>query len=156
MENNELKFTKLSDVEVIEEVTEEDTVLVVQGGEVKQAPKTQVGGANAYDIVIHFNGEINVANFDLVSGDYATLRDKLISGVQVTGVVTVAYPDADNCIINGAMPIVYIETYADYEDMICIYFFRNGELYRINFTNENNLASVAYERLASSFDVVES
>lgn len=41
----ELKFEKLSDVEVVEEPSEESHVLIVEGGEVKKAPKGAVGGA---------------------------------------------------------------------------------------------------------------
>lgn len=53
-------FKKLANVETIEEVTEEDTVLVVHGGEVKQAPKELVGGAVKPDIVLHADTEMNI------------------------------------------------------------------------------------------------
>lgn len=38
------EFVRLADVPAIEEIKEEDTVLVVQDGDVKRAPKTAVGG----------------------------------------------------------------------------------------------------------------
>ena len=57
-------FKKLANVETIEEVTEEDTVLVVQGGEVKQAPKTQVGGnGEKTDLVLKFTSRTYGGSF---------------------------------------------------------------------------------------------
>lgn len=38
------EFKKLSDVETIEDVNDEDTVLVISGGSVKQVSKEKVGG----------------------------------------------------------------------------------------------------------------
>lgn len=61
-------FKKLAEVETIEEVTEEDTVLVVQGGEVKQAPKTQVGGnGEKTDLVVKFNSNAYASAFENTS-----------------------------------------------------------------------------------------
>ena len=52
----ELKFAKLSEVAVVEEPTEESHVLIVEGGEVKKAPKTAVGGgADKRELMYEWN-----------------------------------------------------------------------------------------------------
>lgn len=46
-------FKKLADAEITEVVNNEDTVLIEQGGEIKRAPKSQIGGGSAeYDLVL--------------------------------------------------------------------------------------------------------
>lgn len=43
-----MEFKRLAEVETVEAVNDGDTVLIEQGGEVKRAPKSQVGGAGGY------------------------------------------------------------------------------------------------------------
>lgn len=78
MENNALEFKKLSDVETAETVNEEDTVLIVQNGEIKQAPKNNVGGGassggvDEYDLVLEYFDTLYI-----MSGSVQAVIDKL-------------------------------------------------------------------------------
>lgn len=71
------EFTRLADVTAIEEVKEEDSVLVVQDGEVKRAPKTAVGGAGGgTTIVITWDGD-GYDDFHAPEGAYETIREMI-------------------------------------------------------------------------------
>lgn len=86
------EFTRLSDVPMTEGVQTEDTVLVVQDGEVKRAPKAAVGGNGGWDAVIDlgadnisggngcafWNGDYD--NAVLIRGDYDIILSKLKAG----------------------------------------------------------------------------
>jgi hypothetical protein len=52
------EFVRLADVPAIEEVKEEDTVLVVQDGDIKRAPKTAVGGSGILTITFIYNDDM--------------------------------------------------------------------------------------------------
>ena len=80
-------FKKLANVETIEEVTEEDTVLVVQGGEVKQAPKTQVGVAIKPDIVLNINNDMSATAETEVENVYEYLKACCENGVMPNMIV---------------------------------------------------------------------
>ena len=68
-------FKRLADVEVTEVVNDEDTVLIEQGGEIKRAPKSQVGGGSAeYDLVL--NG-LAMDRLYIMSGSCEAVLNKL-------------------------------------------------------------------------------
>lgn len=86
-----IEFTRLADVTAIEEVKDEDTVLVVQDGEVKRAPKTAVGGGGEWDAVIDLGEDTLDENFcalwdghygnaKFISGDYNAIMNKFNAG----------------------------------------------------------------------------
>lgn len=83
-----IEFTRLADVTAIEEVKDEDTVLVVQDGEVKRAPKTAVGGAGGgekADLVIRINKPLGLTNttvddIEIVSGSVEAVYTAFESG----------------------------------------------------------------------------
>lgn len=52
-------FVKLSEVTVLEEVSDTASVLVEQNGEIYRAPKTQVGGAGIKTAIIRDSGYLN-------------------------------------------------------------------------------------------------
>ena len=74
------EFKKLSDVEVVAEPLETANVLIEENGVIKKAPKTAVGGAgnDEWDAVIEC-GDLDEGKWcNLISGDFATLRDKIM------------------------------------------------------------------------------
>lgn len=70
------EFKKLSEVEQIETVSDNATVLVEEGGEIKRVPKTEVGGGGAGGYIatltiddlnspaVDFNGVVLSENYD--------------------------------------------------------------------------------------------
>lgn len=85
-----IEFTRLADVTAIEEVKDEDTVLVVQDGEVKRAPKTAVGGASAeWDAVIEWDGVNDT--FVYVSGDYNAVYNKILVDEEIPNIKIKTY-----------------------------------------------------------------
>jgi hypothetical protein len=82
------EFKKLSEVEQIETVSDNATVLVEEGGEIKRVPKTEVGGGGAIKTVI------------IKSSDY----DNAIAGVQT---MAAAAPEATYECINMTFDEAY-------------------------------------------------
>lgn len=67
-------FKKLADAEITEVVNDEDSVLIEQGGEIKRAPKSKVGGGSVeYDLVLQ--GMLN--NLYIMSGSCEAVLNKL-------------------------------------------------------------------------------
>ena len=85
------EFKKLSEVEQIESVSDNATVLVEEGGEIKRVPKTAVGGAGGYVIKLEnaYYGSDDAFWFD---ESYDELYDVLMAG----GSVWVDYTNAGN------------------------------------------------------------
>lgn len=88
-------FVKLSEVAVLEEITDNATVLVEENGEIYRAPKTQVGGAggaDAWDFIIRDTacniiwireyGEIDTSGFVFEKGDADSLMEALLNSNQ--------------------------------------------------------------------------
>lgn len=64
------EFTKLSEVSLIQEVSENTNVLVEENGEIRRVPKTQVGGAGSEpDMVIEIINESTYEIDDVVKDD---------------------------------------------------------------------------------------
>ena len=75
------EFVRLADVPAIEEVKEEDTVLVVQDGDIKRAPKTAVGGSGGWDAIINCADSFDtLENYVFESGNYDTIKAKWDEG----------------------------------------------------------------------------
>lgn len=90
------KFKKLSDVEVVAEPSESANVLIEEGGVIKKAPKTAVGGkvaeegtGNKWDAVIVCRDYIDNYNAELIQGDYSELRDKIMSMTDMPNILVV-------------------------------------------------------------------
>lgn len=49
------EFKNMATVDVVESVADEATVLIEEGGVIKRAPKSEVGGSEKADLVISFN-----------------------------------------------------------------------------------------------------
>lgn len=95
MSNTEkFEFTSLGSVGVVEEVSETATVLIEEGGAIKRAPKSQVGGGSS-----NWDAEIEVDRINYVN--------TLISG---------NYNDIYNKIMNGEAPNIKIKVIAEYAD----------------------------------------
>lgn len=64
-------FVKLSEVTILEEVTDNASVLVEQNGEIYRAPKTQVGGAGSIKTaIIRDSGYLNaIAGLSTMASD---------------------------------------------------------------------------------------
>lgn len=88
-----IEFTRLANVTAIEEVKEEDSVLVVQDGEVKRAPKTAVGGVSE-DVPFYKVIVVNTADNTVISvspGTYEALQNMTNGNHRPTFVNLVLY-----------------------------------------------------------------
>lgn len=76
------EFKKLSEVEQIETASDNATVLVEEGGEIKRVPKKEVGGAGGYYLTLTYsNCEISDENPEILCNEnYDKLYDVLIAG----------------------------------------------------------------------------
>ena len=90
------EFKRLSDVEVVAEPSESANVLIEEGGVIKKAPKTAVGGkvteectGNKWDAVIFCRDYIDNYNAELIQGDYSELREKLMSMTDMPNILVV-------------------------------------------------------------------
>lgn len=94
----EKNFVLLSEVEQIEEVSEEATVLVVDNGVVKQTPKTSVGGSGSFRMLLNMD-ECESSNGAIMC---STNYDELAMALDAGDSVSIIFP-AD---YTGAIPIV--------------------------------------------------
>lgn len=78
------EFKKLSEVEQLETASDNATVLIEEGGDIKRVPKSAVGGAGGYVVTITENSVLD-ADFSnnptvLCSINYDELYDVLMAG----------------------------------------------------------------------------
>jgi hypothetical protein len=64
------EFVRLADVPSVEEIKDSDTVLVVQDGDVKRAPKTAVGGSGGGMLTITFVFNDDLYNPQIIGGSF--------------------------------------------------------------------------------------
>ena len=90
------EFKRLSDVEVVAEPSESANVLIEEGGVIKKAPKTAVGGkvteegtGNKWDAVIVCRDYVDNYNAELIQGDYSELMDKIMSMTDMPNILVV-------------------------------------------------------------------
>lgn len=80
-------FKKLSDVDVVDSPSDTANVLIEEGGVIKKAPKTAIGGVGGdeYDMVIHAMlgdswskvNNIDASDYVISSGTYNDLKSKM-------------------------------------------------------------------------------
>ena len=89
------EFKKLSEVEQIETASDNATVLVEEGGEIKRVPKKEVGGAGGYVIKLA-NSYLDNNGMFCFDESYDELYDVLMAGgsvwVDYTGAPEAASP----------------------------------------------------------------
>lgn len=90
---NAYGFKDIATVDVTELVSESSHVLIEDGGVIKRAPKSQVGGAQNWDVEMEI--------------DYYNYKSTLISG---------NYNDVYNKIMNGELPNIKLKVFYEYED----------------------------------------
>lgn len=97
------EFKKLSEVEQLESASDNATVLIEEGGEIKRVPKKEVGGAGGYFLTLsESNCEVDWDNMGvLCSENYDGLYDVLIAGGSAW---------LDFAFMDGAPPV---KTYVD-------------------------------------------
>lgn len=86
------EFKKLSEVELIEEVSDGATVLVEDGGEIKRVPKSEVGGASAVVIEMAVD-ENNDPTFSCNTVTFEAMKESIVSGIPMLTVVRGSMPD---------------------------------------------------------------
>ena len=75
------EFKKLSEVEMLESTSDNTTVLVEEGGEIKRVAKSKVGGAGGYVVTVTMNDlEMSMDDMLFVSENYDALYDVLNAG----------------------------------------------------------------------------
>lgn len=78
------EFKKLSEVNVLEEVSDTASVLVEQNGEIYRAPKTQVGGAGGYMLITLTHNNSYVDNYVMHCDiNYDEMYEALLAGSSV-------------------------------------------------------------------------
>lgn len=97
------EFKKLSEVEQLETASDNATVLVEEGGDIKRVPKKEVGGAGGYVIKLA-NSYLDDNDMYCFDESYDELYDVLMAG----GSVWVDYTDAPQ----GAAPTSTLATSA--------------------------------------------
>lgn len=95
------EFKKLSEVEQIETASDNATVLVEEGGDIKRVPKKEVGGAGGYVIKLA-NSYLDDNGMFCFNESYDELYDVLMAG----GSVWVDYTDAPQ----GSVPTSTLAT----------------------------------------------
>lgn len=144
-----IEFTRLADVTAIEEVKEEDSVLVVQDGEVKRAPKTAVGGAGGggFDLLVSRKyvekkqGEI----ITLIVGDYTKILQKVQNAEPVFAALSTAYVPDSNIPPELRFFIFNEITKTDNDGKDAIYFY---DYYQSNYCylySDNTVESGSYD-----------
>ena len=130
-----MEFKKLSDVEVVEAVSDAANVQIEENGVIKKAPKTQVGGAGGteYDAIIELiegtSGYFD--SMELVLGSYQSLKQKIMENKFPE--VLIKY--ADGTAVTGVMKpssvcLLFIDDqYVIRFDFICYYNHRDIILY---------------------------
>lgn len=88
------EFKKLSEVEQIETASDNATVLIEEGGDIKRVPKSAVGGAGGYIIKLE-NSYIDDNGMYCFDESYDELYDVLVAGGSVWVDYTNA-PEASN------------------------------------------------------------
>lgn len=74
------EFKKLSEVEVLETSSDNATVLVEEGGDIKRVPKKEVGGAGGYILALS-ESNCEIGNGEILCHvNYDELYDVLIAG----------------------------------------------------------------------------
>lgn len=96
------EFKKLSEVEQIEAASDNATVLIEEGGDIKRVPKSAVGGAGGYVVVItenDLNNPIVSFNGIVVSANYDELYDVLYAGGSAWVDMSVMFKDNPSALI---------------------------------------------------------
>lgn len=102
------EFKKLSEVDLLETSSDNTTVLVEDGGEIKRVPKKEVGGAGGYVVTLtETNVPIVEMPYFVCSDNYDEMYDVLMAGGSV-------YLDATALVFGGgAAPTSTYETSSD-------------------------------------------
>lgn len=106
------EFKKLSEVDLLETSSDNTTVLVEDGGEIKRVPKKEVGGAGGY-VVTLTQDDIMITDFSnsypaaMCSINYDEMYDVLTAGGSVyidISVFTFEQQSAPNAVASAAIP----------------------------------------------------
>lgn len=135
-------FQRLADVETVAAVNDDDTVLIEQGGEVKRAPKNQLGaGGEAGKPMVVFGRE-----FDTALDDYVyVVKDSQVSDPCAYLVECVKNGIVPNCVWANAgliCPLVYCvdlveDPYEGYCE--CGFLIQYGEFFMIRVSKTNEI-----------------
>lgn len=99
------EFKKLSEVEQVDSASDNATVLVEEGGEIKRVPKKKVGGAGGYVLTItpdNYDGTYCTENYD-------EMYDVLIAGGSVW---------ADLSVMFQSMPSTYVSAGPSFSNIV--------------------------------------
>lgn len=121
------EFKKLSEVEQIETVSDNATVLVEDGGEIKRVPKSEVGGAVAAVIDL-VGADENGPIFSCNTVTFEAMKESIVSGIPMYTVVRTSIPDnpimLSHCLKTEYHPISNGEP-----EIIFLSFSNNSDLY---------------------------
>ena len=108
------KFKKLGEVTLLDSVTNNTTVLVEENGEIKRAPKNEVGGTGGYVIKLEnsFIGNSDCYEFE---ESYDNLYEVLLAG----GAVWVDYENAPQMSMPSALSLWDATNWGPYKFIVC-------------------------------------
>ena len=89
--SEKIEFIPAKDLPVAE--GDEVDVLCVENGELKRKEGTSLGGSNNYDLVVEHRYTYmgSVTTFNVVTGSYETILEKLRNGNEVTGLLKYSF-----------------------------------------------------------------
>lgn len=127
-------FKKLSEVEVLETASDEATVLVEEGGEIRRVPKKEVGGgASGYIIELSKSTFLNGAFH--MNDNYDELYDILVAG----GIAWADYTNAPNSGSGGSsgpMSISDIHQYGPQHAVVGFWMLTDAGLFLMDALND--------------------
>lgn len=142
-----LEFTKLSDVEVVAELTESANVLIEEDGVIKKVLKDKIGSGEKPDMVIRTSCRTNYSSTE------TTLDPSNVTIVEGSLDLVI------DAIRNGRVPVVVVETYhvpdIDYTfhvEKANAYVYAYSGSYRIAYTY--NLTTVIYINMDDTGTIV--
>lgn len=108
------EFKKLSEVDLLDTTSDNATVLVEEGGEIKRVPKSEVGGAGGYIATLteeDYNNPVVEWTGPVISANYDELYDVLCAGgsawIDMTAMMDSGAPSALAASASVVSPTAY-------------------------------------------------
>ena len=136
-----LEFKNMATVDVVETVADEATVLIEEGGVIKRAPKSEVGGKSEWDAVFVVDDVYNISvdTVHLTSGSFDAIKEKVDANDLPKVLIISSYEYGDVC-TSYAEPI-HLQ-YNKTANFFTIYYrssWNNSDIYRFSICPDNTI-----------------
>ena len=139
------EFKSIADVEVVAEPGKSANVLIEENGVIKKAPKTAVGGDGKWDAIIECRSIDGEEWCNLLSGDFSSLREKIMTKREDPKVLVCSEIDyyGRNYQVGAAKALYYKDTGSDFEAIHILFWGEgysiNGDMYKMYLYPDNSL-----------------